>query len=296
MFGRRIMQLGGLLALSLMLSGCSRLSKSSKEATETIESSTDEVIAQITLDKSVYRPGEAILAQVTVLNTTNQTLRVRVLDAFSGPPENAEGSVSFWFGPENSQRRTQRFPVISRVELQNRRENAEKTVEIAPQQTITRPFLLTRFTTEPGRFVAQVHITPFWQSDPLAQRVGKVFSNSVPYTVYGDILFDRDSRGLVYLEEAINLAAATTPGDIMLTDAMLIEDEMGFYKWWVNVDYRDPSGEMRKIAYLVDPYQGRVWSKARQFDPAAHPRNRNQPRSTDIPTRQPGVLRGPANP
>lgn len=279
------------LGLPLVLGGCSYFSAKAKEDVKIIESSSAELILHLDIDKSVYRPGEALVAQVSVTNTTNQAMKVRILTAITGPPQSVPGAVSFWFGPEDNSRRIQRYPVVSKLEINSRTGDDSQPMDLAAGQTISRPFLLTQMTREQGRFFAQAHMAPFDQSDSMGKRIGKIYSNQSSYVVYGDPLFDRDNQGLVFEEEAINVAAAATPGDILLADAMLVEDDMGFLKWWVNVDYLEPAGTTKKTAYLVDPYQGRILSKARPFDPATNPRNTSQGFSQGRKAPQIGVLR-----
>ncbi len=243
---------------------------------DVIESSTGELLLRLDLDKSAYRPGEAVLAQVTVINTTDRAIEVRALD---------QESVTFWFGPFDGLRRVQRQPVVSNLERRDLERGLESVTLLEPGQEVRRPFLLTLLAREPGRFVAQAHMDPFRRLR--GPRVGILYSNPIEFLVYGDRLFERDAAGLIHLEEAIGLAAAAAPGDIVMTDAILVEDEMGFYKWWVNVDYRAPDGEVGKVGYLIDPYQGRVWSRAQPFADSMRPapsyEMRRRPRGESSP-------------
>jgi hypothetical protein len=216
------------------------------------------------MNKSVFRPGEAVVVTITARNTTNSTLRVLGLSADSGPPQSAKGTLTFWFGPDGRLDRLQRFPVISRLEARSRGTGGGEQVQLRPGEELTRQFVLTRITPDIGRYTFQVHLQPFSEDD--LKRIGKFYSEPAYYEVYGPPLFRRDSKGLLELEEAIRIAAAEAPGEVHLLDAVLIEDEMGFHRWWVNVDYERPEGGLVQTAYLVDPYLGRVWSEAKQFE------------------------------
>lgn len=286
---RRALLISASLVLAVTSSGCllSTLAVLGAKPVEFADASGQDVLLRLSFDKSAFRPGEAVILTATLTNTTDETLRVRGLSGGSGPPQNVAGSVTFWRGRADEERRLERFPVVSLLESRDLRSGTEPLTELLPGQSIDRRFVLTRFTESPGAYVAQIQINPFVQSDLNQTRSGKIYSNVIGYAVHGQLLFDRDGVGLLELEEAINLCAARAPGDIVLADALLIEDEMGFYKWWVNVDYREPGGVERRIAYFVDPYLGRIWSEAQPFDPATHPRYRDLPQSRGIVPRRP---------
>jgi hypothetical protein len=253
------------LAVALaMTQGCGLLAKKAQEKDPLIDATGKDVVLRAVMNKSVFRPGEAVIVTVTARNTTNSTLRVLGLSADSGPPQSAKGSLTFWFGPAGRIDRLQRFPVISRHEVRSRGREGGELVQLRPGEEVSRQFVLTRITPDAGRYTFQAHLQPF--SEDELKRIGKFYSEPAYYEVYGPPLFRRDSKGLVELEEAVRIAAAEAPGEVHLLDAVLIEDEMGFQRWWVNVDYEKPEGGLVQTAYLVDPYLGRVWSEAKQFE------------------------------
>lgn len=269
-------------AILFPLGGCSLLSSESWNDSQIAESSSDDVILRLSLEKPVYRPGEAVVIQVTMINTTDEPIRLRNLD---------KDSLSFWYGPQGEDRRVQREPVVSALEEKGLQGRGGGGMELAPGQSVTRPFVHTRMTKEAGPFVAQVHMDAY--PDVRSKRIGKIFSNPAEFMVHGDPLFLRDSMGLLDLEEGIKLAAASVPGDPFQSDALLIQDEMGFYKWWINLDYRDPQGEVVKTGYLIDPYFGRVWAEAKPFDASMKPREEQGARPLSPPPRAPrGAQRG----
>lgn len=253
-----------LLAASLALQGCGYLARRAQQGDPIIDATAKDIVVSATLSKSVYRPGEAVVVTVTARNTTDGPLRVLPPTAEAGLPAAAAGPLTFWFGPDNTFDRFQRYPVVSRREASSRGVQGGQTITLKSGEEMRRQFLLTRITEKPGAYVFQVHMEPFSGED--LKRIGKFYSNPISYEVYGPRLFRRDSKGLIELEEAIRIAAAEAPGEVHLVDAVLIEDEMGFYRWWVNVDFEKPSGGLVQKAWLVDPYLGRVWSEARQFE------------------------------
>lgn len=250
--GRRPSLAAIALAAVSLLQGCQSLSGGGSAKVD-----APPLLLQISLDKSVYRPGEAIVMSVTVVNTTDERISLASLD---------KTSLSFWFGATREDRRVERPPVVSKLEEKELQTGMARGMVLAPGESATRPFVHTRLTTEGGTFVTQAHMEPF--PDVRSAHEGKVFSNPVQYQVVGEPLFKRDNMGLLELEDAIRLASAKAPGDVTLSDSLLIEDEMGFYKWWINLDYREPQGASVRTAYLIDPYLGRIWSDAKPFDPA----------------------------
>lgn len=260
---RRLLAPLALVLAALMLQGCGLLAKKAQEREKIIDATGKDIVVLATTTKSVYRPGEAVVVTVTARNTTRTTLRVLPLSAESGPPNAAAGPLTFWFGKEGTLDRMQRYPVVSALESRSRAPGGGEAVDLGPGEEMSRQFLLTQITPKVGKYRFQVHVKPFPSED--LKRIGKFYSEPIVYEVYGTPLFRRDTKGLIDLEEAIRLAAAESPGDVQLVDAVLIQDEMGFHRWWVNVDYSRPAGGIVHKAYLVDPYLGRIWSEAKQF-------------------------------
>ena len=258
------------IAALLPVGGCAALayiSTAGQSASEVIESSAEELLIRLSTDKSVYRPGEAIVLNVTVINTTDDPIELHYLHASTGPPVFVRGSVTFWFGPQNDEiRRMQRFPVVSKIEEARMRATGGERSALGPGESQSRRFLLTQLSPQPGLYLAQVHLDAFWQIS--TERIGKLFSNLVQYRVSGDRLFERDNTGLLQKEEALKIAATSQPGDPVDRSARLIEDEMGFYKWWVALGYARPDGSRDQVVYLVDPYDGRIWGKVRPDQPS----------------------------
>lgn len=252
------------LAATLLLQGCGYLAQRAQQADPVIEASSKQIVVTATMPKSVFRPGEAVLVTVTARNATDAPLSILPPTAEAGPPMTASGSLTFWFGPDGTFDRFQRFPVVSKREARARGVGGGDTVSLKAGEEIQRKFLLPGITEEHGQYVFQAHMKPYPSKE--VKRFGTFYSNALHYEVYGPRLFRRDSKGLIELEEALRIAAAEAPGEIHLLDAVLIEDEMGFYRWWVNVDYEKPSGGLVQTAFLIDPYIGRVWSEAKQFE------------------------------
>ncbi|OPZ08414.1 MAG: hypothetical protein BWZ08_01180 [candidate division BRC1 bacterium ADurb.BinA292] len=239
------------------------------------EPQPEDLTLLVTLNKSVYRPGEIVEARVKLANNTNEQLELPKLSAADG------GSISFWYSlatePDASM---QRPPVVSRLE------RPEGLITLAPGQSEERTFVLTRLAEYSGPMLLQVHYDP--NPAGSGRTEPKIFSNPVAYDVKGELLFGRDPSGYLMEEEAIGLANAVAPGEVRSGDAILIEDEMGFYKWWVNLQVQREGGQTQTLAWLVDPYFGRVIGQAQPF-----PENmQNDPRTRG----QKSLRRDPSRP
>ncbi|MCL5270107.1 MAG: hypothetical protein M1457_06065, partial [bacterium] len=231
----------------------------------------------VTFDKPSYRPGEAVVARVRLTNNTARAQTAARLDAHS---------VSFWFGRADDEERMRRDPVVSS------QEKLDQTVTLAPGQSLDRPFLLTGFTQFAGApgvggFLAQAQYEPRGASLDLA--APRLFSNVVPFRVEGARLFERDPAGLISEADAIRLAreafgpAGAGSSGANAADAVLVLDEKGFAKWWVNVTTAAPGRAAARQGAFVDPYRGIVWAKAQPFDLAM----KRDPRRIDPATLPP---------
>lgn len=257
--------------LAMSLSGCALIRAGVASESQIIKAS-EELKLDVSLERAEFRPGEAVVATVRMTNASEEPIEVRDLSAESAPPVNVSGPVEFFFGPTDRQRRVQRFPVVSPKEEMQRGPRSTKTVSLAPGESKTRQFVLTSLTEHTGEFIVQVHLDPYM--DLQARRTGKIYSEPVYYQVKGQPVFSRDSKGLILMEDAQELAADQAPGQVRTTDALLVRDDVGFYKWWVNVDYASVEGATQRRAYLVDPYIGRIWSEAKPFTEEERPGDR----------------------
>ncbi len=243
---------------AVLLASCSLFSPSAwKSAKDKEPEPADQLLLRATLDKSAYRPGEAILMRVSLTNTTPQSLSIKKLNA---------KSLTFWFGDVREGRRFERNAVVSKLEEKSINEAGTEVDELKPGESWERQFLLTRLTAEDGDYVAQVHMIPYADAD--SSGTSKIFSNAPRYQVYGDRLFERDNGGLLQRKDAVKIASADLQAGSPLSDALLVEDEkVGFLVWWINLTYKNPQGEQVQTGYLVDPYWGKIRSRVKPFDP-----------------------------
>lgn len=225
------------------------------------------------LDKTVYRPGEVVRAEVTLTNRTKENRVCRILDG---------DSVQFVFGRQEDAERMIRDPVRSRLELEKGSRMRNRLTELKPGESLKRQMLLTRFTYYNGPMMSQVHYNP---NPPGANQYMKVFSNNVKFDVSGEKMFDRDPAGHISKAEAIKVAREEYGKEVMAAEAYFFENPNGFYQWWVNLELRDDGQEGRKTAYLIDPYTGQVRNTALPFKPelAQDPRDK---RPGGLPSRK----------
>jgi hypothetical protein len=236
----------------------------------------DAVGLTLALDKKVYQPGEAVLATVALTNQAGRTMTIRTLDA---------ASVSFWFGRLSDEERMRREAVVSD------QEPLDRTESIAPGQRLERRFVLTGLTQYGGAaggsaFHAQAHYE--FAGGEAPEELPRIFSNAVDFEVKGARIFRRDAGGLILKEDAIAQAARTMGGAApAAAEALLVRDEMGFAKWWVNLTLNDAAGAAVTRGAFVDPYRGVVWTGVRPFNPA----ERRDPHRLD-PASLPPAMRG----
>jgi hypothetical protein len=252
-FARQACKLPAWVAV-LALGGCVFFAQPGKLEGKSRDCAPDQINLRLSLDKKVYRPGEAMVMEVALTNTTGKEQPLPRLDV---------RSLSFWFGQVGEERRLQRTPVVSKKEEKDLKEKGGEEASLKPGQSWTRSFVHTGLTPETGQYVAQVHLESVLAG---TSADNKLYSNAPSYQVQGERLFKRDSQGLLELGEAFDLAAKQLTASVVSKDGILIEDEMGFYKWWINLDTLTPDGRPVKTGFLIDPYLGRVWSKAQPFD------------------------------
>lgn len=272
---RKFWQVSMLVALCVFLSaGCSYFSPEAWRSQKRTLSSSDELILRISLDKTLYRPNEAVIMEVTVTNTTNEPIRITKLDS---------SSASFWFGLAAEDRRVERYPVVSSLEEDELKRRGSEMMELQPGKKHSRTFVHTRLTRDPGAFTAQAHMAPF--IDITDHRSGKLFSNFAQYEVAGEPVFARDNMGIMMADDAVKLAkekVQATQGEVFATDHILAKDEAsGFYAWWVNLDYKLADGTAYRTSYIIDPYRGLIKEKAQPFPDSLKPK----PAVSDKPPR-----------
>lgn len=239
--------IASILALGLLLlaaQGCRHL------AAPPAGPAADKLALTLKLDKPAYRPGEAVLATVELVNNTPAPLPLRQLNA---------RSVVFVFGGKGDPERLERQAVASE------QEKLDEAATLAPGQSVRRQLVLTRLTEFSGPLLLQAQYLP--GGEAAARIAPKIYSNSVSYTVAGARLLLRDPSGFILKEEALRLARAAYKGEVEDAQAIFVRDEAGFYRWYVNVLPRG-AAPGAVVGYFVNPYLGGVpRQQAKPFDP-----------------------------
>lgn len=118
--------------------------------------------------------------------------------------------------------------------------------------------MFTQLTVERGDFV----LLATYQTE----NDSKVQAQPFAFSVQGDrVLLHRYLNGLLTRDDAIQLAARRFQVSAENADAMLIQDEMGFLKWHINLPGTAADGQAITRSCFVDPYWGRVWREAQPF-------------------------------
>jgi hypothetical protein len=208
-----------------------------------------------TMDKSVYRPGEAVVIDVRLHNNTRQRMTVRQLDASSiivaynrlGDPETP----------------VLREPVYAKNEPLN------AITPLAVGQTVERKFVFTRLSHFQGPLKAQAQYDP---NPPRSFINGSsIYGNVMNFEVAGPPLFERDNAGLITQAAAIALAKKQVQSAVTDAKAILVEDKnTGLYVTWINLSVASAAdGKPTIESFLVDPYRGFVRGRSRPFRPEA---------------------------
>jgi hypothetical protein len=214
---------------------------------------------QISLNAEKYQPGEPVRCELTLTNPTDSAATVLTPDhdsmAFSVQPKRK--------GAPSELRLVQ--PVAST------QEPTGTPLALAPHTSMKRSFVFTVLTLERGEFLLAA-VYSATQPSP-ARPAEKAYAKPVLLTVAGAKAFaHRYSDGLLAREDALSLAAGQLKEKVQRSDALLIRDEMGFLKWWVNLWLDGPAGQQPVKSYFVDPYLARVWGEAKPFTDSDRPK------------------------
>lgn len=240
----------GLLTVLIFCTACSRLMTPSGAGPASDLNLTTQ------LSQGQYRLGEPVLARVTLGNTRETAVETPQLD---------HTTVAFTVQPQlKSSLGELRFvePVYSGKEDAGRMIRLPGAGEGPTSATVPRDFVFTTLSFEPGTYLLEaVYSRP---SAGTLKPARKTYSKAVLFTVApGAVYAHRYVNGLLARQDAINLAAAQAGAAVKSSDTLLVTDEAGFYKWWVNLTLE---GTVK--SYFVDTTYPRVWKEARPFTAA----------------------------
>jgi hypothetical protein len=222
------------MCLAALPLGCSR-------GPQKVEAPLLSVVA--TLDAEEYRPGEAVVCTVTVTNDGTGPGQAGSLSA---------DTMEFWFGPKGTDLRFQREVVRSS------KEKGFASVTIAPKDSITRRFLLTRLTEDEGDYAFHALYSPEGSVPGQPGIAGPAFL----YRVDGRRAFRRDAVGLIRKEDVLEVVKQKVGAEITNAEAKLVRNEGGFLDWWVRTEAQ-ADGHPVKKAFFVNPYTGSIRAEAK---------------------------------
>jgi len=230
-----------LLALhALFLCACSRLGFNSD--------SSSALQLRIQSEVNLFAPGQAVALTLQLVNASGNTVQCAELN---------HQTVSFLLRPAAAAGQKairEILPVFSVKEQPNSRE----TWQIEPAGNCQRTFLFTQLTVERGDFV----LLATYQTG----NDSRIHAQPFAFSVQGNrVLLHRYLNGLLTRDDAIQLAAGKFQTPVENADAMLVQDEMGFLKWHINLTGAAADGKAVTRSCFVDPYQGRVWREAQPF-------------------------------
>lgn len=228
------------------------------------QSQTELFRLEATVSKDAYRPGEAAMATVTLTNLSPRSTDVRSLNF---------ASLQFYIHPISEKNLSlRRFPVYSALDSQPASQISMESLD--SQGRISRQFLFTRLTEDPGDYTFTVAYDPNEPKLTLpggklkAEKARKplVWSNALKYSVKGERLYKRDSKGIILKEDVLRIAQNASGMSPINSDARLFWNQEGFLEWWVKMD-TGSTGQSQ--AWFIHPYTGRVIGPAPLEPPAA---------------------------
>ncbi len=236
----RVLFLFLLMVHTALFSACSRFGFDS--------ASPSPLQLRVQSDTNTVVPGQAVALTLQLWNASDKPVQISNLNHLT---------VSFLLRPAGSEgQKTIRevLPVFSIKE----QPNPQEIQTLVPGDSQQRTFLFTQLSVERGDFVLLATYQP--------EKNSKVHAEPFAFSVQGNrVALHRYLNGLVTRDDAIKLAAQKFQVPVENADAMLIQDEMGFLKWHINLPGTAGDGQPAVRSCFVDPYWGRVWREAQPF-------------------------------
>lgn len=233
------------LLAGISFAGCSRLQKSDSDGPYNLEGT--ELSLESILERDQFARGESITCTVRLRN-----------DGWAGAWVSPLDVESLTFYASDTETNTQHTvePVVSQ------KEPAKGEFWLESGDVLERSFLFTTLTDGPGdgAFTASYQLETWLSSE--APDYPVLFSEPVAYTVTGELRYERDARGVLLKEDAIELCRSESGIRETRYDAVLIRNEAGFLEWWVKTIPEDGS---EPLAWFLNPYLPSIRAKAKPF-------------------------------
>jgi hypothetical protein len=194
------------------------------------------------LDREVYRVGEALTATVLLRNEGTETAFVPRFD---------HQTLTFTCAQKDVGVPIRHDPVCSRS-------IAPESKDLEPAKSVLRKFLFTRLTAEEGEYALQVD---FKGAISESGAVGHVIQSPlVFYRVVEPVALKRDrTSGLILKAQAMELAEREVGCKVTASRTVLVPlDDTGLYVWVVMLRTAPVEGPERGCAVQVNPYTGRA--------------------------------------
>jgi len=228
--------------LCLLFSGCSLFQRSEEG---------EELTLLVFIEKNNYLPNESLLLTLRLENLTDETITTYNFDA---------RSVLFYLMNKATGEPLEVMPVYSE------KEPLLIVKELEPYEKMERKFLFTTITTEPGEFALQVSYRCSALKGEEAR--ANLISRPAEFKVSGKPPYQRDKKGILKKQDAIEIAKVRLDKPVKDTWAKLVVNEAGFYDWWVTLVLEgetDLQGNPLQKAYFVNPYLASVRRDAKPF-------------------------------
>ena len=260
----------GVMLVCLALQGCASTDAAREAPLE----------LSVTLNRADYRIGDPLIATVTLENKAEKPMDVPRFDV---------QSARFMTGEKGLHVRVHREPVHSKTIL-------PVPHRMEPTRSVTRSFVLTRVTMDPGEFALMASFKGVIVDGEYVRK--SVYAAPRTYKVGREVAFRRDrGNGLILKEQAEELARANAKGEVKKTRAVLMPlGDTGLFTWIVMVRAAENGGE-RSYAVEVNPYLGSVKPVVSKGEKSAAPALGPADRAigtTTRPTDRTGTENGPA--
>ena len=228
-----------LLLVLLMASGCATVPR--------------EVPLEVTLalNADSYQIGEPALATVTV------TDKGQPASGAAGQPDVLvpaldDTTLRFHVAQQGSPLQVRRKPVLPQT-------CAPEPHALAGGQSVSRTFLFTRLTEEPGQWALVVTLSGCQSPAGAAQVMPAYYSKMAEFRVADTVMFKRDSDGLITKEQAVALVRkhAGCGEDVPARVVPVPLEGTGLYVWTVFLGSADDPLR-NAAAFTVNPYSGLV--------------------------------------
>ncbi len=220
----------------------------------------------VRLDKETYQPGDMVVAEVEVVNATDETI---VFEQPFSVARKKDSNLNVYMTPAEVYDPLRHSPIEIRDDIE------PSLVMVPPYQSRRTKLAFTLMTKSRGEFLiwADYDRAPYRFKDPDGRLVSdnlervedffKAASKPVPIKVEGERSFERSAAGILTNLAAINVARKAYGGPVKGARVALIEAEGStLYDYWVTLikatepDEQNETAEPQYVSYFVSPYGG----------------------------------------